>query len=408
MCIVCASCNSGESSNNIKFETLEGTIQKPVTFHESPYDSISIEYKIAWPVDGNKNMVSYLQSWIIDRISAGSGIKNAKLGVIDILDSIANEMSRDDESMMFDKKIEVSIEENTPFDSYLTLNVMNEGYIWLARYQDLNNASLTIRLTDGEIFQADKAIRSEESMRNLIVKHIEKNYKKEDPNWQWSNEIIFYNKYNLPLPKNNITLTKDGVFVAYDMGEITASPAGMIFCTIPYDEAIPVLSKNAQDFLNYGNHSNNINTDTNNSSDKNKTSSELSNQDIIKLIKQANIKGNTALSEDLKKVTDKDTGKSTIINYSEFAYVPDITIEVSNIDMSDSGDYATVAFYFAPLYEGEYDKSNLSDDEYLRLAKFVFENGTWKVDDIGWDVVTSSGNYNAQQWYKEYERKYSM
>lgn len=136
---------------------------------------------------------------------------------------------------------------------------------------------------------------------------------------------------------------------------------------------------------------------------------KLSENISSELIKKANIKDNSALSVDLKKVVDGDTGESTLINYGEFAYVPDIVVRVSEIHIGDSGDKASVVFYFAPIYDdGKYDESDLYDNEYLRLAEFVFENGKWKVDDIGWDLVYHSGLYFSGETYKEYERKYRI
>ncbi len=98
MCIVCASCNSRESSNDIKFETLEGTIQKPVTFEESPYDSISIEYKIAWPVGGNAEVEAYSGAWVKNDMTHGSGIRNAKKTLEQLRDAIADKMAKDENS----------------------------------------------------------------------------------------------------------------------------------------------------------------------------------------------------------------------------------------------------------------------------------------------------------------------
>ena len=64
---------------------------------------------------------------------------------------------------------------------------------------------------------------------------------------------------------------------------------------------------------------------------------------------------------------------------------------------------------FAPKDpDGEYDDNCFSDFNFFRLATFVYENGRWKVDDFGWDVNLIDGVTIADNWYKEYVRKYSL
>ena len=207
--LMSVACNNGTSSESIKFEMLEGEINKPVSFPESPYDSITLTYNIAWPISGDEQIVSYLQHWIIEGVASGSGIKNAKMDVRATLEAVADKMAATEAGELpWKKSIEVTAEENTPFNSYLTLNLQNEGYAYMAHYPDLHNATLTIRMTDGEIFQPEMAIENTDNMRALIGENLIKHYKNEDPNWEWSERIMGYNRFNVPMPRSNPQLTK--------------------------------------------------------------------------------------------------------------------------------------------------------------------------------------------------------
>ncbi|MDE7097494.1 MAG: hypothetical protein K2O47_08385, partial [Muribaculaceae bacterium] len=113
------------------------------------------------------------------------------------------------------------------------------------------------------------------------------------------------------------------------------------------------------------------------------------------------------LSVDLKKVVDLENDDSTLINYGEVRHADNVVVKISDIKVGNTGDTASVEFFFAPIYSnGKYDESYFNDNEYLRLAEFVYENGGWKVDDIGWDVHIMYGINFAEESYKQYVRKY--
>ncbi|MBD5278189.1 MAG: zinc ribbon domain-containing protein [Bacteroides sp.] len=232
--------------------------------------------------------------------------------------------------------------------------------------------------------------------------------------WKWTNisfggymnaetsyEMIRYDEYNRPtianllieneVVKKNLQISYSGSDTEGNYTEIHLDTKG-----INYDGAFPVLIETMNVKIDYW-------PDDASATD---VPTKLSENEAIELIKKANIKENVALSADLKKIVDYDTGKSTLINYGEFAYVPDMVIRVSEISIGESGNTASVVFYFAPMYDGQYDKADLTDTEYLRLADFVYENGGWKVDDIGWDVGYTRGVYYYGKSYKEYKRKY--
>ena len=134
----------------------------------------------------------------------------------------------------------------------------------------------------------------------------------------------------------------------------------------------------------------------------------LTNSLAEELIKKANIKQSAALSKDLKRIVDKEADNNvTLINYGEVSYVPEIAVRISQIQLSETGESASVVFYFAPMWEGKYAESDLSDNDYMYLAEFVFEDGAWKVDDIGWDLVYANFNYYSGESYKSYHNKYN-
>ncbi len=399
MCIVCASCNSHGASNNIKFETLEGTIKKPVTVEEAPYDSISIEYKIEWPIEGNKNMISYLQAWIIDRISAGSGIKNAKLGIIDILDSISTRLARDwNNESLFEQNIFVTVEENSPFQSYLTITVANESFVWMAPRPIQNSESITLKLADGEIFQADKAIRNEEAMRALIGAHIEKKYKSEFPDWQWSDQITLYNRYNIPLPSKGVQLTKDGMLVVYEPGEISYAMAGGYSCVIPFDEVIPVLSEDAQAFL----------SDLKKTEDnKVENNTDISDKEAIEIIKKANIHEDGSLSRELKEACAKDHfGNDPFLKYGDYpdcVLVEKPDIKIFKMLPESNKKRITVVFDFIDSDSPHMGWISKQDqDNKICAMDFILENGKWVVDNFyeEWNATPESFDKNNASSFK--------
>lgn len=126
------------------------------------------------------------------------------------------------------------------------------------------------------------------------------------------------------------------------------------------------------------------------------------------LIKKANVKQPAAMSKDLKRVVDIEANKnSTLINYGEVNNVPEIAVRISQIQRSATGESASVVFFFAPIWDdGKYSESDLYDNDYMYIADFVYENGAWKVDDIGWDLVYGNFNYYPGETYKNYHTKY--
>lgn len=386
------SCCKGNSlSDSVKFEMLTGKIEKPVAFEDSPYDSICVEYNIAWPV-GDSESASFIKAWIIERITKIRKVNNAKLELNDILNSIAEGLASSEGAHY--RTIEVKAEENTPFDSYLTIDLSDETLYWMARYTDIYDASLSIRLKDGLVFQSDKAIKDTEKMRSMIGQNLQRKYKNEDPNWQWYDNITSYTPYNIPMPNKPIRLTKEGIWVGYDMGEISSSAAGSFSCVVPYDEVMYVLSNDAKEFLTVLADNNEVKKDAS------KGKPELSESEAIELIKKANLHEAGSLSAEFKAACNKDKtfGQNPFLKYGDY---PDCVL-VTNPDikifkiMPDGGDgEVTVIFDFidkdAPhmgwISKQDYNKSICAMD-------MVVENGKWVVDDFyqAWDATPDTFN----------------
>ncbi|MDE6551721.1 MAG: energy transducer TonB, partial [Muribaculaceae bacterium] len=147
---------------------------------------------------------------------------------------------------------------------------------------------------------------------------------------------------------------------------------------------------------------------------------ELSENEAIRLIQQANRKDIEALTEDFKIViedekatnqllylslnNEEDEGgpwDTTILNYGESTNVPDIFVRVNLLSIHDSKDGAIVYFYYTELYDdGTYYKSDLNNDDYYARAIMKFENGEWKVDNITWDIRDCKGHYQDTYDYK--------
>ncbi|MDE7349810.1 MAG: hypothetical protein K2N25_01980 [Muribaculaceae bacterium] len=257
LCCLFAACkgnasNGANSTERIEFETLEGVIKKTVSFADASYDSISVEYNIDWPVKGNEEILAYVQNWIVEQMTAKGKVKTVKTDIREVLDMIADEMNS--EEAPFTKSIKVTALENTPFDSFMTINFFEESSEWLANYPEYRDVTLSIRLSDGKVFQPENAIGDERKIRRLIGKYLRRQYEEEDPNWVWSDEIEFSDESNMPLPYTPISLTTKGILVSYVPGEISTPIAGGFSCIVPYEEVKPALSESALEFL-YGNDS---------------------------------------------------------------------------------------------------------------------------------------------------------
>lgn len=377
--VLFCSCKGNSSSNIVKFETLTGKIEQPVLLEESPYDSICVEYNIAWPV-GDSESASFIKAWIIEQITGIRKVNNAKLELNDILNSIAYGLASSDGAHYC--TIEVKAEENTPFDSYLTVNLSDETFYWMARYTDINDASLSIRLKDGLVFQSDKAVKDTEKMRLLIGQNLQRQYKNKNPDWDWNDNIMSYTPYNIPMPNKPIRLTKEGIWVGYNMGEISSSAAGTFSCVVPYDEVMYVLSNDAKGFLTAPEDNKN---DVKKDASKGKP--KLSESHAIELIKKANIHEEGSLSSDFKVACNKDKtfGKDPFLKYGDY---PDCVL-VTNPDIKifkiipDSGD-GTVTVVFDFIDKDAPHMGWISKQDYYQkicAMDFIFENGQWVVDD---------------------------
>lgn len=125
------------------------------------------------------------------------------------------------------------------------------------------------------------------------------------------------------------------------------------------------------------------------------------------LIQKANVKQASALSKDLKKVVDKENNDHTLISCGEDSYLTNIAIKINEIDLADSNDSAKVVFHFTYYDEnGNIIESFLGDDEFMCIAELVYEDGKWKVDDIGWDLVYAHFHYYPGDSYKRYHNRY--
>ena len=147
----------------------------------------------------------------------------------------------------------------------------------------------------------------------------------------------------------------------------------------------------------------------------------LSEDEMIRIICEANRKNLSVFSNDLKKIAENDVEvdelcwlsenndeygggprKTTILDYGEGTYVPDIVVKLSNIYIHDSRDGANAKFYYTERYDnGTYDKSDLENDDYLVMAIFVYEDGKWKFDDMRWEIRDWQGHYESTKSYKE-------
>lgn len=142
----------------------------------------------------------------------------------------------------------------------------------------------------------------------------------------------------------------------------------------------------------------------------------LTNEVAEKLIKIANRKEPAGLSRAFREFIDvpgvggdngfyffiESIGGPTILDYGESNNVPDIAVHINDIDVADSGDKATVSFHYTEVYDGQYDKSDFEDNDYFYLVECVYEDGSWKVDDFGWDLVYNNFHNYSGETFKNY------
>lgn len=218
----------------------------PAPGQEIPGDTVYVNYEIAWPVKGDPELVSKVQRWIIGRIANDEHIWDGRTDVMQVIDSIAVDLASS--GTIWTKSIAMTVEENVPFDSFMTINLHEED-TWGFGYNILNDISLTIRQSDGAVLQADHAIGDNEEMGLIIGRHLENEMKSADPNWKPHDPEDPDAPINLPMREDMVRLTKDGVWVGFCRSDATAYVIGGYSCTIPYNELIPVMSKEAKDFF---------------------------------------------------------------------------------------------------------------------------------------------------------------
>ncbi len=239
----------------VGFSVSSGSIARPSA--GASYDSVRIQYNIAWPVNGSEETVNALRSWIVSNVIGGTYTPGQTLA-----DVLNNRLSQFDltgeDSMEYRKEITLRSEPNTPFEGYAELNADSETYSWLANYTDYNSVGMIMRLSDHKVADVNllspkKAVKDTRKMTDLIVKYLEKEGKSSDKDWRWEENIQGCTPGDLPLPESPITFSKEGVVVNYIPGEISPSYCGGFGCTIPYDEVIPALSDEVVDFFGLNN-----------------------------------------------------------------------------------------------------------------------------------------------------------
>lgn len=370
--LLCLSCNSGGQSELIKFETVSGTITKPVTSNDLPYDSITLTYDIKWPVKGNAETVSLVRAHIISLVT-GNSVSDEKNDIQDILNSIATKMAQDEGA--FSKSIDVIADAETPFDSYLTIRALTEECYYMSRCIYLKEA-VTIRLTDGKIFQGNNAIANEDMMKALITQHLIKAYQSEESDWLWS-EHIMCEPYKVPIPQTPLSLTKDGVEVFYKQYEISDGSQPPFECVIPFDEVIYALTEEAQEFLNLKNGTTNETAKT-----ESIKKPELDEESAISLIKKANLHKTEALSSDFKSIWKEE---EVLFQYgagADCVNVKNPDIKIFKIIPNEDGSLITVIFDY--IDKDAPQMGWISKQDYFQkicAMDFIFENGQWVVDD---------------------------
>lgn len=143
---------------------------------------------------------------------------------------------------------------------------------------------------------------------------------------------------------------------------------------------------------------------------------KLTETDAIEIIKKANIKDSSALTEEFKTVLDMydelpriigDNGDyyfesgigRTILSYEEATVVPDIKVAVKGLDVY-APECAQVRFNYTLIYDdGTYCKEDLESSlDYQALAEFRYIDGKWVISNVGLDVYMQDGIELADHW----------
>ena len=394
--VMVVSCNSERSSDTLTFKTLEGKIAKPATIVDAPYDSISVNYKIAWPVGGDEKVVGVIKKWIVEQLSGSPTVDCDNLDIQDVLNSLVDRLA--DTEGGFDQTINVVAEEDTPFKSYLTINLDDETSYWMARYSDGKSASLSIRLTDRKIFNSDNAIANPEKMSQLIEKYLYEEFIKDNSFEEWNAWIADYNQNGIPMPTKPIQLTKDGIYVEYGMAEISSAPAGVFYCVVPYDEVTYILSDEAQDFL--------TTPDEQKIEEQNKASIDslgMTEELAVELIKKANLHEAGSLSSDFQAAYDKYRSKDAYADgpLLKYWYYPDAgevyhpEIKIFKMIADSETGKVIVVFDFK---EASYPQTDWVSMQGTNRSKYVAmdlirENEKWVVDNYYEESGMSMGKF---------------
>ncbi len=245
-CFFFAAGNEKTTPDIITFDDLKGNIQMLATSEDSYSDSIYVDYDILWPVNGNPKLVAEVQKWIVDKIADINYSWNGKTDVVHIVDSLAVDMATTGSAWI--RNINMTVEENVPVDSFLTLTLHHE-YSWPGGYYILYDTSLTIRLEDGAILEADKIIADKDKFGLIIGSHLERKMKSEDPNWKPLDAQDPDGPIDLPMRDEVARLTKDGIWVGFGTRDATAYVFGGYIDIIPYSEIVQIISEEAKAFF---------------------------------------------------------------------------------------------------------------------------------------------------------------
>lgn len=157
---------------------------------------------------------------------------------------------------------------------------------------------------------------------------------------------------------------------------------------------------------------------------------DLTESMAIDIIKKANRKESVALTHEFNKILEmrdavpvagfdspefggdgssyfyEGIGTGTLLADFDNTDIPNIKVRIHDLRIHDTGDIATVAFYFSNIYEGKTEdlyEEDLSDNkDHFVTADMKFEDGKWVVDDIGYDVVYAHGIYVHGNSYRNY------
>lgn len=258
-----------------------------------------------------------------------------------------------------------------------------------------------MRLSDGKITSSEmldphKAVKNNRAMLSLIIKYLEKEGKKDDPNWKWEDKIMPYspNPNSLPLPSSPFILSKDGLTAVYTVGEISYYAAGFFYCTIPYAEAIPLLSDEVKSFLPES-----LVTEAMAAAEAEAKVMEGLTEDLMSsMIIKANSRDISVLSSEFKSLfvkykeqhnhpNDHPDYDLTVFKYPfndvERCMITNPEVKIMEYYPENGRNIVRVVFDVRDRdWDGVYWCSQNNFESQLFAADFIKESGKWVIDDV--------------------------